>query len=282
MRKPLLLACVVSSLGIGCADRTPARIELSQSSATLFDQSPTPLGASLVNTKGEKLTTPTLTYSSSPAEVARVGDDGTITCLTSGSASVVIAGGGQSATMSVTCNIVEKLNAPSSVRLILGRAPEGIAIEAMDAAGRSVPGAPINATISNPGLVNYASRKLTPKAVGNTTVLLSSGKGVAQVSVSVVELIKSEPVAIADGASVTWTLQQGHYELDLKVEASNRSRNGLVVSWVGVDCPLSSEAQQHNLKCSVPETASITLRNPTAFGLGASVTGFINLYRTAP
>lgn len=265
-----------------CADNTPARIELATPNVTLSDVTPFDAGARLVNRAGKPLGKPGLTYSASPATVATVGPDGAVTCHTSGSASVVVAGGGQSATFSVICRIAESIDAPRHVRLTLGRVPEVQAIVARDGDGNELPGAPIRATVSDPGVIGYANRTLTPLSVGTAEVGLASGKASARISVAVVELIKSEPLAMADGASITFSLQQGAYELDLKAAPSNGGKSGLAVDWLGADCAPAAEAQQHNLKCSVRETASLTIKNPTTFGFGPTLNGFVNLYRTAP
>ena len=265
-----------------CADKTPARIEVSSPSITLFDRASVPVGARLVNGKGEQLAAPALSYSATPVSRLAVGADGSVSCRESGDGTIVVAGGGQSSSITVSCRIVATIRAPVSTRLILGRAPEPASFEALDDQGRRIDSARITYASSAPLIAKYANGALVPVGLGHASVTATAGGVNATVEVSVVEMIKSQPLAIADGASITWTLQQGSYELDLQVKAtgSMRIQDGVTVSWVGAECPDAAEKTEHHIKCTVAQTASLTIRNPTALGLGPTLNGFINLYRT--
>lgn len=271
----------IVAMSLGCADRTPARIDISTSTQTLYDDQAHPLGARLVDVDGQVLAEPALTYSATPAGVVEVNPAGLVTCQRSGDASIVAAGGGQSAAVAVTCRLVKEIRAPERVRLVLGRDPETLAFSATDEAGRNLQGIPLQVSFSPTGIAGFAGGKLTAAAVGNTTVSVVAGRASASFPLSVVELVRSEPLALNDGASTTLTLQQGRYDLDLQVSADNGSTNGVTVTWTGADCPAEREAQNHALTCDVRATAGLTIANPTAFGLGPGVTGFLNLYRAA-
>jgi hypothetical protein len=110
---------------------------------------------------------------------------------------------------------------------------------------------------------------------------LAAGKATATVAVDVVQLVESKALALRDGAAEVITLQQGTYDVDIQVQTTNGSKYGVTVSWVGADCPATKESQEHHIRCTVKETASMTVVNPTAFGLGPGATGFLSIYRAA-
>lgn len=263
----------------GCADQTPSAIVTPQSEIALFDDSPHALNVHLANKNGDVLDNPTLSYSVTPAGVARVQPDGMATCLNSGDASVLIAGGGQSATITIACRLVASIEGPASLRLVLGRQPETLTLTALDASGQRIATAPLQLSTRDRAVVDVSGTTVTPVAVGRTSLEARSGNIAKGISVSVIEVIESEPLVLNDGATVTYTLQQGSYELDLEVKPSDGGKTGVTVSWVGSGCPDAAEAQKQSLSCRVEGTASLTVRNPSALGLGPSVTGFINLYR---
>lgn len=270
-------------LFLGCANQTPARIELPASLPVLYDEAPVSIGARLVDRRGNPVRDVPLTYSISSSGIASISSDGAVTCLSNGEASVLVAGGGQTATLTITCRLVATLEvSPKQLRIVVGRAPEPITVVAKDHAGNPILDAPITPSISEPTILQFNAGSVIGLRVGNSEIRFQSGRASTAVSVSVVELLKSEPLAIQDGGTVTWTLQQGDYELDLQVKAADGSKNGVTVSWVGTTCGDAREAQNHQIACKVHETASLTMRNPTTFGLGPAVNGFFNLYRRAP
>lgn len=278
MRATLSLAASLFLI-VGCADETPSAIVTPLSEIAMFGDSPQALNARLTNKNGDVLKLPLLSYSVTPAGIARVDPNGMATCLRSGDASVLIAGGGQSATITIACRLVATIDGPSTLRLILGRQPESLSLTPRDASGEAIPTAPLELSSRDPAVVTVSGTTVTPVAVGRASLEAHSGSISKGIAVSVIEVIKSEPLVLNDGHSVTYTLQQGDYELDLEVKPSDRGKTGVTVSWVGTACPDAPEAQKQALSCHVEGTASLTVLNPSMLGLGPSVTGFINLYR---
>jgi hypothetical protein len=263
----------------GCADKSPSAILVPQSELTLFDDSPHALNAHLTSRNGDVLESPALSYSVTPAGIARVQAGGVATCVSNGDASVLIAGGGQSATITIACRLVASIEGPGSLRLVLGRQPEHLTLTPSDASGKRIEIAPLQLSSRDPTIVTVSGTTITPVAVGRTSLEARSGSISKGIAVAVIEVIKSEPLVLNDGNSVTYTLQQGDYELDLEIKPSDGGKTGVTVSWVGTGCPNATEAQKQSLSCHVDGTASLTVLNPSMLGLGPSVTGFINLYR---
>jgi hypothetical protein len=276
MSRTFLVGLILSLAA--CSDKTPSAIAVPQSSLTFYEGQRHPLGAVLTNKAGEHLTAPALTFSSTPADIVVISTTGEVACLKSGDASVLIAGGGQSATVTVACRIVATIDAPKSLRLVLGREPEELAVTPRDAAGSPMPGVPVTFLSSSPPVVRVVGTKLEPVAVGRAGVQVQSGSASISVPVTVVRVMESKPLILKDGEQVTYTLQQGTYELDLEVKPSDGGKTGVTVSWIGAKCQDSAEAQSHNVSCRVDATASLTVKNPSVLGLGPSMTGFLNLY----
>ena len=274
-------AVLVSGL-CGCADTTPSRLDVKEGSLRLTGKMPVPLGVVLLNKAGQTLLEPSLTYSATPSSVLSTTPDGKVSCLKSGEGTVLIAGGGQSASVTVLCRLVVSVKGPTDTRLILGRTPDAVAFEALDESGVAVPDVSLYVSSSDPKVVRIDRNALVAVSTGEAKVTAKAGDATMSFSVSVVELITSQPLVLNDGASVTFTLQQGHYELDINAKAEiEANKDGVTVSWVGTDCPAAKEAREHHLRCTVAQTASLTVRNPTSFGLGPALNGFINLYRTS-
>lgn len=281
MRTRALGLMLVTIVVGACADKVPARIDVSSTTIALYDRTPAPTSARLVNAGGESLVEPALSFSATPATVLSVTSDGQVGCLTTGDGTIVIAGGGQSATLTVSCKIVASIRAPSDARLILGRAPEPAPFVALSESGAEVANAPLEISSSNQQVARYESGALVSVGIGQATVTARRGAVSSSFAVSVVELIQSVPLALGDGESSTWTLQQGKYELDIEVKADGGYTYGVTVTWVGTDCPDAKESQRHHLFCAVAQTASLTVLNPTSLGLGPSAKGFMNLYRNS-
>jgi hypothetical protein len=277
----LTAGALLGILGCKGGGSVPSRIQLAATSQTVLDERPVPLHARLLSDRGEVLTEPRLSYSATPATVAEVDAGGQASCKSSGDASVLVAGGGQSSTMTLKCRLVNSITTPPSMRLIRGHA-EPVDLRAMDRSGQRLGDVPLTVSPSMAGVVRYEDGSLVPLSVGNTIMNVSAGAASASFPVAVVELVESEPLAIADGATVTWALQAGVYQLDVEVKTVDGTPGGVTVSWLGAICPDAREAVHHEVTCIVLKTASLTIRNPSAFGLGASVTGFLNLYRAAP
>lgn len=278
MRPRLLLLLATSTL-IGCVDKTPAGIEVPQASLTMFDHAPHELGVRLVTRGGTTLDSPALSYSVTPPGVVTMSPTGAASCITNGDATAIVAGGGQSATVTLSCRIVASIGGPDSMRLVLGREPTSLDFRPLDGQGQPIPAAPLEVVSENPAVAIVEGGIVRALGVGTTTLLARSGGVVLRVGVAIVEMIKSEPLVLADGASITYTLQQGDYDLDLEVKPTDKRLTGVTVSWVGTSCLDAPEAQKHAVSCQVDGTASLTITNPSVLGLGPAMTGYINLYR---
>jgi len=266
-------------LGIGCSDRTPARIEFSAPPAMILTTSPTPLGARAVNKAGEPVPEVTFSYSAIPTDVVAVEPDGTLACRKSGDAIITIAGGGLSTNATTKCRIAARVKAPKELRLVLQNEPVELKPTGIGQDGKPLTDVIPEMRSSDPAVVRVVGRALQPASVGKAVVTSAVGDASAVTEVEVIEKIETQTLALSDGANMTWTLQQGTYVVEVTVKAADRSRNGVTLRWVGTTCPDQPESQEIQARCRVDNTASLTVTNPTTFGMGPSASGFINIYK---
>lgn len=81
---------------------------------------------------------------------------------------------------------------------------------------------------------------------------------------------------LKDGESVFWKLDQGKYKLDLTA-----SGDGVDVEWVGAGCPGAKETRNYSVICQLNQTSQLIVKNPTAFGLGASSSVTVKVVKLA-
>jgi len=74
--------------------------------------------------------------------------------------------------------------------------------------------------------------------------------------------------SLRDGAFVSWNLQPGYYQLSL-----TSARDGARVEWTGTEnCDFKTrDMLQFGQRCKMLRSGTLTVTNPTTFGLGAEI-----------
>jgi len=148
------------------------------------------------NAAGDPVTDPNLTFTSSNNAVVTVDDDGTLTAVGPGTATITASGGGESDTFEVTvfADASGGLSAPigSSFTVATGDAVEiSDLFEVRDAGGVIIPDAELVFATTTGGIVNVdAAGELTGLAPGTTLVTVTSpdATGSSTVRLSVVDV----------------------------------------------------------------------------------------------
>lgn len=276
VRAAILVVMVFGTLG--CKDSQPTQIQGGQL-PPMLGAAPVPISARLANKAGEPVEGP-LSFNVVPADIATVSA-GTLTCAKTGDATVVIAGGGLSVSKPLKCRVVHELELPSEMELILGNAPSPLPLKVLDEAGRPLSEASgVTIAAANPSVVRTSGFRLEPLMVGATKITATAGAVSTSTEIRVIKKAKVDSLNLGDGASVTYTLNQGKYVVEVTVRASDGSGYGVVVRWVGANCAASAEAQKHRVTCEVENTASLVVENPTTFGMGPSEQGNLVVYQT--
>lgn len=263
---------------VGCPDTKPARIDLSQAPAAVFTKSFFQLNARVVNAAGVSVPDSVMTYSVVPTDVMRVSAAGEASCEKSGDATVTMAASGLTAVATVKCRLVSSVKSKKELRVIIGADLGDMAVLVSGADGKTMADVPLTFEGGSPMASIDQSGRVKGIEIGKGTVTISAGGASSQTELEVVEKVKSEPLAISDGSSTTYTLQTGKYLLEVQAKAGS---NGVDIVWVGAPaCPNQPERQEHKVYCDVANTATFTISNPSLFGMGTNAVGFMNLYKT--
>lgn len=275
MRTRLVVLAIALS---ACGDRTPARIDVAERELTINTTFARALGARLVNAKGEVLSRPRLSYSTTPSSTLAVTHGDSVTCLKSGTASVSISGGGKSTTVAVWCRLVKSFGWPEGVGLYVGGKSQPLAFAAYDEYGRLISNLRLPVIVRDTTVARLVDGLIEPRAVGRTSIDMHAGPDIrGSVPVWVADLEYERPFSLDAGGTLSWPLKPGQYGLDLKAEDA---RAQLVIAWAGTNCGAVRPGGERHLQCLVrPEAKSPTLylRNMNA----APASGVIRLARGA-
>lgn len=272
----------LAALALSCGDSEPARITCGAFPAVIVDNALHPLGATVINAKGEVLSGRTVAYAVAPDGIAEVSSSGGLRCLKTGDAMLSLSGGGLTAPVPVKCRLPAEIVMPQDLRLVIGEGSVALRPRAIGEGGKSLDDAPVALTSSNPAVVAVEGERVKPVAVGRARLQASAGVVTAVTPVEVDEKVVSEHVAFADGASRSWDLKEGDYRVEIDVKPEVQIAQGVAVSWSGTGCEAQPEKPSHRFGCRVLERATMTVTNPRTMGVGARVTGTLAIFRVPP
>jgi hypothetical protein len=178
-----------------CRNNTPARIALQSPSLRVFDMAPHQIGATLLSGANKPLLAPALMYSATPPELVKFAADGAVSCRAKGEAVVVVTGGGQNASLTVRCDVIQDLVGPDSLRLVLGRAEEPLAVSALDASAKPISDVPFQITSTDSAVVAVSEGRPIARAVGSAAIMVRAGRALLTVPVTVVDPLNSTAIA---------------------------------------------------------------------------------------
>jgi hypothetical protein len=292
-----LTLLLVALFPLGCADKTPAKISFTAPPPVIVSGSAVELRAALVNKKDEPIAGKAVTYSAEPADVLEVSATGTLRCLKSGDASLVMApsgtagaaavggaaaGGGVAQTLAVKCRLPTAIELPQDFRIILDSKPAPIPARVLGDGGVEMQDVPLSMTSSDPSILAFEGNDAKPVAVGRVRVSAAADQIAGVAPVDVVETIVSEPLALADGARKDFKLEPGEYEVTVDMKSAARITQGVTVAWDGAPCDRQPEKPMHHFRCRVNEPATMTVANPAQIGLGARMSGTVAIFRVPP
>jgi hypothetical protein len=168
--------------------------------------------------------------------------------------------------------------AEAEVVVIVGGDRVSVSASALGPLGKSIEGVPRH-EIGDSSIAEVAGGRVQGLALGTTAVRWSLGNSVAETNVTVMDRVIADTVSLGDGNASTMTLGRGKYSAVVAVRSGNSSY-GVTLDWVGGSgCSSHQEAQRIESQCTISETGSIVLTNPTTFGFGPAATGNITVYR---
>ncbi|TSC23139.1 hypothetical protein [Corallococcus sp. Z5C101001] len=272
------LPAVPLMLCAGACDRAPARIEF-QPPGYVLSSSEVALQPRVLTQGGDVLEDARPRFAVAPPDLAVVTASAGVRCLRSGDGTLSATAGPVRREEPLRCRLVETLRMPSASRLIIPNAPVAVAVSALDASGAVLHDVPVTLGSSNPSIFRVEAGALAPVSVGTANLVASAGERTASTPVTVVRKVRSEPLLLNDGRRVSWSLNQGHYEIEAQVRSTDGSRHGITLAWVGgTHCQDAAEAQLLRSECTIENTGSVIIENPTTFGLGPAADGVVAMY----
>jgi hypothetical protein len=275
---PALIALVLMLGLAGCADKKPARINIDPPQV-VTDTSYFRLHAAAVNAKGEPIEGVPLAWSGGPAGVLEVSADGNLRCAKTGDATLTLSAGAVSQRVDLKCRIPVEIVMPPEVQVVLGAAPVALHARALGEGQMPLDDVTIQVTSADPSIVSVDGDRVKGLAVGKTSLKSTAGGLTTVTPVAVVEKIVSEPLTLKDGASKTFALQPAYYLVTVDLTVDEHLKQGVTVSWAGTACENQPEKASHRFNCRVLEPATMTVTNPKLMGVGATVSGTVNVYR---
>jgi len=270
---------ILAGLGVACTDRTAASISLAPP-PLITSRSEVGLSAMALGSSGKELPDVPLSLSVAPDSVAVITQSHGLRCLTSGPAKVTAQSGSVTRSAPFRCELVERISVPDKIELVIPNAPLVPKVVPYDEHGKPLYDLPLRFTIDQPSIVAVKGHSLEPLQVGRATLRVAIGDVQASAPVIVSRKVRTEPLELRDGARFNLTLGQGKYEVQIRVRAGSKP-DGVTAQWIGggADCEDHAEAQEFETRCTIADTGSLVIVNPTTFGLGATVEGFAVVYQ---
>lgn len=278
MRAALLV--VIGIALVGCSDNTISKLDPGSFPATIYDNKPIKLSAVAMNKSGKPIPDVQITYQVNPSSIAEIANNGELRCLSSGDATILLNGGGQSSLANIKCRLVAKIEAPKQFSITMGREQADFQPRIVSEKGDVISDAVVVVKSADEKIVRVENGHLKPVQTGKTYVTYSSGVITTTMDIVVSKLLTevSGPLFLADGGVKAITLMtKGSYDIEVQVSPQGAGRGeGVAISSTAASCN-QPERAQHHFQCDVLETATITISNPTAFGMGAAMSGFVNI-----
>lgn len=264
--------------GIGPFAPQPVSIGYTAPPTPVITSEALPLALMVKDKEGTPIPTRPVTATVTPPDVAVVTSTGELRCLQSGDATVTLSHEALTASFPLQCRLVASLGVPPTLRINLGtQVPLPAAPK--DRQGHEVADVALVATSSDTEVLVVNKGKLTPMMVGKSKLSIEGAGHREETEVSVVRQYITESLALRDGEGMTWALPAGTYELEIQVKANDGSTGGVTANWMGVECPNAPESPDIKQVCKVERAASLVVQNPTTFGMGPQMLGFLNVYQ---
>lgn len=269
---------VVAIVLVGCSDKTPNKLVVNDFPSIIYDKNSVKISSLVSNRNGDPIPDLAITYQVNPPTIAEVSNNGDLKCKSSGDATALLNGGGLSILLNVKCRLVSKIEVPSRITLQMGLDQQAPKPSALNENNEVLSDVVISEKVENSTVARIDNEKIIPTAMGKTKINYVVGSITAITDV-IVGSVETNSLLLTDGQIQSFTLPKGSYEFDIQVSPINTSGGvGVVVTSTGVDCN-RPEMAQHHIECNVPDTATVTIANPTTFGMGSPMSGFVKIIK---
>lgn len=177
MKKLIQPVLFVALLSLVAACKKAERIEVEPKSVELSEAGQkSPLKVRALTKDGQPVDDVKFEFSSSDPKVATVDATGTVAAVKSGSASIQVKGGEQSAKVPVEVSIPASIAVKNTPVTLTGLGSQAtIEAEVQNDAGKAIQGSKVEFTSADANIAEVSGNTITAKGVGTTSVTATSG-----------------------------------------------------------------------------------------------------------
>jgi hypothetical protein len=160
----------------GCEDKKPARIESPSDTLVVNTTTVDPLDVHVVDRKGAVIPAAAIDYSTdAPDSILMIRGGRAIQCRNDGTARVMLESGKLRSSVTVRCDIIDKIEAAAVICTQLGDPPIPLSVSAFDRDGNAVP-APRLYVTADSLFVRISNGLITPLRAGDGDIGYTNGR----------------------------------------------------------------------------------------------------------
>jgi hypothetical protein len=214
-----------------------------------------------------QVTSENLEFSLQPPDVAQATKAGNLTCAKSGDAKVTVSIQGATATGTLRCRLVDRLEIGELPLVDLSKPPVVLSVHAVSTTGAEFTDVPVTLTTDSPRVLSVTGTTLTPMAVGETSVTVHAGSKTKQLQVRVVRSVAAEALPLEGGHRIYFGLPEGKYEVEVSLPVDRT----LSVEWRGAPyCAYKGSGRTHRSSCVLQSKGGAVVDNPAFLTNGAT------------
>ena len=250
---------------LGCKGPPPDQVRLELPELVTSDD---PVRATVHARRGgtSAVTTDQMAFTVAP-EIALATKEGNLTCTKSGDAKVTVSIQGATATGTLRCRLVDRLEVGELPLLDLSKPPVVLPVRAVSKAGAAFDDVPVTISTDSPRVLGVTGTTLTPLAVGETSITVRAGTKAKKLPVRVVRTLTPEALPLEGGHRIYFGLSAGKYEVEVKLPVEKM----LSVEWRGAPyCAYKSKGRTHTSSCVLQGKGGAVVDNPAFLSAGST------------
>jgi hypothetical protein len=267
------------ALGLACQGPPPEQVRLELPERVLSSE-PTRATVHARRSGASSVTKEKMEFTVTPADVADVTRDGTLTCKKTGDAKVVVSVQGVKDDEALHCRLVERLDLGELPSFDMAKPPVVLTPHAVSKGGVTLDDVPVTLRSESPRVLGVTGSTLTPLAVGTTTVTAMAGAKEQKFPVRVVRSVTVEALPLEGGRRIYYSLPEGKYEVEVNLLVEKE----LAIEWRGAPyCSYKGRGRTHRASCVLQNKGGAVVDNPAYLLTGdTTVTGTGIVVREVP
>jgi hypothetical protein len=198
-------------------------------------------------------------FAVTPPDLATVSKDGTVSCQKSGDGQFTVNVQGVKGERKLRCRLVDRIEVGELPLLDVNGPPVELAARVLTKTGAELSDVPLVVSSQSPRLLSVSARRLTPLAVGETTITLRAGTREQKLPARIVKTLSPEALPLEGGRRIFLGTPDGKYE----VEVSFPVEKTFAVEWRGAPyCAYKATGKTHRASCTLTGKGGAVIDNP--------------------